>query len=56
MANCFPKEWQERYKAALFETDKGKAAGRISNAEQVIAARVRNRFHHPGNFSRNAMF
>jgi hypothetical protein len=58
MSNPFPKEaWQELYTAALFETDKSKAAERISAAEQVIVARVRNLFHHPDNPSaeRNAL-
>lgn len=58
MSNCFPQEaWQERYKAALFETDKSKAAERIFDAEQVIVARVRNLFHQPDNPSaeRNAL-
>jgi hypothetical protein len=48
MSNSFPgREWQELYRAALFETDKSKAAERISDAEQVIRARVRSLFHHP---------
>jgi hypothetical protein len=58
MSNSFPgREWQELYRAALFETDKSKAAERISDAEQVIRARVRNLFHHPDNPSteRNAL-
>ena len=58
MSNVFPKEaWRGLYQAALFEPDKTKTAGRISDAEQAIVARVRNLFHHPDNHSaeRNAL-
>ena len=41
------KNWQELYRAALFETDKTKIAERIAEAEQVIVARVRSLFHDP---------
>lgn len=55
--NFLPKTWQELYKAALFETDKGKTAERIADAEQAIIARARSLFNSPCNPSgeRNAL-
>ena len=39
--------WQELYKAALFETNRSKVAERITEAERVIAARARDLFKEP---------
>lgn len=40
------KAWQELYRAALFETDKTKAAERMAHAERVIEARARSLFNN----------
>lgn len=50
------KAWQELYKAALFETDKTKAAERMAHAERVILARARCLFENPDALAeRNAL-
>jgi len=38
------KNWRELYKAALFETDASKLAGRIEEARKAIVARSRELF------------
>lgn len=51
------KPWQESYKAALFESDKSKAAERIADAERMTVTRARCLFNHPNNAhaERNAL-
>lgn len=51
------KAWQQLYRAALFETDKTKAAEQIAHAERVIAARARTLFNSRDNAmaERNAL-
>ncbi len=41
------QNWQELYKAALFETNRSKVTERIVEAERVIAARARDLFKEP---------
>jgi hypothetical protein len=38
------RSWRELYTAALFETDKDRVQGRISDAEKAIVARARELF------------
>lgn len=38
------RNWRELYKAALFETDTSKLAGRIEEAREAIVARSRELF------------
>jgi hypothetical protein len=40
--------WEERYMAALFELDKSKLDGRISEAEAAIVQRIREFFQAGG--------
>jgi hypothetical protein len=42
-------EWQELYKAALFEDDSSKLPARIADAESAIIARGRTLFHRTEN-------
>jgi hypothetical protein len=42
--NPSAQNWRALYRSALFETDRTKLPGRISNAEQAIVARGRQLF------------
>lgn len=44
-ASPINRSWKELYRAALFETNKGKLSERIAHAEWALALRARELFH-----------
>ena len=48
-ARCVKQDWEKRYRAAIFESDRSKLLQRIEDAEAEILERLRSLSTPPGN-------